>query len=233
MIDKQLVNIHGYNTEEALEKYSSYYLYPIEKYLFNRYYKPGDKILDLGCGAGRTTVRLYENGFKVKGIDLSEKLINSAILRFPHIDFKLGDFSSLAIENESYDHVLISHNGIDYAYPIEKRNKTIMECFRVLRKNGTFIFSSHNIKSLYFSPYYFFNIKRFGWKIKNTLFAIKETHYIKDLGMYTFYGSPDYVIKQSERYGFKIIEQVGFRQSNNYLFNKYVSPYIHYVFTKD
>jgi ubiquinone/menaquinone biosynthesis C-methylase UbiE len=53
------VNLKSFTTPEAVEDYSSYQLDPQEKYLFAKYYRPGDRILDLACGLGRTTLRLY------------------------------------------------------------------------------------------------------------------------------------------------------------------------------
>jgi ubiquinone/menaquinone biosynthesis C-methylase UbiE len=151
--DKQKVNIDAYRTEEASEKYSNYALYPNEKYLFQKYYAPGTSILDLACGAGRTTVRLYEMGYKVKGVDISDILINAAKKRFSHILFEEGDYTKIMEKDSSYDNILISHNSLDYAFPEDKREKAISECARVLRKGGTLLMSSHNIKSLHFSPF--------------------------------------------------------------------------------
>ncbi len=230
---QESVNIAAYRSEESLEKYSSYHLYPIEKYLFKTYYKNEDSILDLACGSGRTTLRLFENGFtNIKGVDLSDVLIDNAKKRFPYLKFETGDYCKINEQDNSYDHILISHNGIDYAFPEENRIKAITECARVLRKNGTLILSSHNIKALHFSPYFFRHYQRILWKIKNTLVAFKDKAYVLDLGMYTFYGSPEYVVTQIENQGFKLIEERGFRLSDNSIFNTYISPYVHYVFKK-
>lgn len=232
MIDKSQINRLAYSTPEALEKYSSYNLYRPEKYLFEKYYKVGDSVLDLACGGGRTTVRLFELGMKVKGEDLSEPLIEMAGKRFPYIDFEVGTYTHLRHADSSFDHVLISHNGLDYAYPTSNRRLAIQESVRVLKPRGTFIFSSHNIKSLYMSPYYFLNMKRLVWKLKNSMVPFRSEYYVLDLGMYTYFGSPELIVGQVEEFGLRCEEIIGFRNSTSPLFNKYVSPYIHYVFRK-
>jgi 2-polyprenyl-3-methyl-5-hydroxy-6-metoxy-1,4-benzoquinol methylase len=71
------LNKEAYRTSEAIEKYSHYGLYPNEKY-----FEKDKFILDLACGAGRTTLRLTELGYKVKGVDLSDVLIDYARKRF-------------------------------------------------------------------------------------------------------------------------------------------------------
>lgn len=232
MKDKVSINKDAYKSDEALEKYSTYQLFPIEKYLFSKYYKKGEIILDLACGGGRTTVRLYEMGMNVKGVDLSEPLINMAKVRFPYMQFEVGSYTNIRELDESMDHVLISHNGIDYAYPEAERITALAESARVLRQNGTLILSSHNIKSLHFSPYYFLHPYRIFWKMKNTFNAFRRSGYIFDLGMYTFFAAPDYIKSQIEKHGLVCVETIGFRMSKNRLFNSYVSPYVHFVFRK-
>lgn len=231
-LDKQRLNIDAYRTDEAVDTYSFYWLFPVEKYLFSKYYRPGDRLLDLACGAARTTLNLHEMGLSVKGIDISEKLIATAKRRFPYLDLEVGSYAQINAPDGSYDHVLISFNGLDYAYPEANRLTAIRECHRVLKKNGTFIFSSHNVKSLHASPYYFLTAGELFVKLKNTFRAFKQQSYIYENGFYTFFGSPNYVISQAEKHGFDPSEMVGFRTSRNYLFNKYCSPYIHYAFRK-
>jgi len=68
MENKAQINIESYRTDEAIEKYSHYNLYANEKYLFNKYFQKGKTILDLACGGGRTTVRLFEMGYQVKAL---------------------------------------------------------------------------------------------------------------------------------------------------------------------
>mgnify|MGYP000751145590 CR=1 FL=1 len=224
------INRDAYLSDEAEEKYSHYGLYPNERYLFEKFFSKDKFILDLACGAGRTTLRLTELGYRAKGVDLSDKLIALAKRRFAELPFEVGDYCDIHEEDQSSDNILISHNGLDYAHPESQRLKAIAECARVIKPGGIFILSSHNIKSLHFSPY--FLKERKIWMIKNTFSAFREKAYIMDLGMHTFYCSPKYCINQITDHGFKIKEVIGFRHSHNTLFNKYVSPYNHYVFQR-
>lgn len=41
---------------KAIEECSVYSFWPEEKYLITKYYLPGDRIADLACGMGRTTL---------------------------------------------------------------------------------------------------------------------------------------------------------------------------------
>ncbi len=53
--------------------------------------KPGEQILDLGCGTGDLTEQIARSGAAVTGVDLSESMIAKAKEKFPDLDFSVGD----------------------------------------------------------------------------------------------------------------------------------------------
>jgi ubiquinone/menaquinone biosynthesis C-methylase UbiE len=223
-------NLQAYKTPQAVDLYSAYWLFPEEKQLFAKYYKPGESVLDLACGLGRTTVLLHEMGLSVRGVDASEVFINTAKRRLPYLDLRVGNYDHIEEPDSAFSHILISHNGIDYAFPESQRAQALRECARVLKPRGTLIYSSHNIKSLhFFSPSY---RNRLVWKMRNSLRAFKPRSYVLESGMHTLYTSPEFVIEQTERVGLKLLEMVWFKKLGNDRVDRYFSPYIHYVFTK-
>ena len=69
--------------------------------------KEGDKILDIGCGHGSTSISLAKSGAKVIGIDISEKMISRAKEKssnIPNISFYTSDAAVKNFEKE-YNHV--------------------------------------------------------------------------------------------------------------------------------
>lgn len=54
-----------------------------------------ETILDLGCGEGRHCIIFKDRGFNIKGIDLSETLINSGKNKEPALDIEVGDIREI------------------------------------------------------------------------------------------------------------------------------------------
>lgn len=62
--------------------------------------KPGERILDLGCGPGQLTAKIAEAGATVTGLDASPTMIGQARQNFPHISFVLEDAATMGFEQE-------------------------------------------------------------------------------------------------------------------------------------
>lgn len=99
------------------------------------------KALDLGCGGGRHSILLAQNGFDVCGIDFADAAINQAKENAQeagardHTDFVVGDALKLPYSEQSFD--VINDDGclhhIDPAqWPTYLENVT-----RVIKKRGT------------------------------------------------------------------------------------------------
>jgi ubiquinone/menaquinone biosynthesis C-methylase UbiE len=140
------LNAAAYRTAAALAEYDkSGELTPIEEVLFAEFFDPDEPLLDVGCGAGRTTYRLMKNGFKVVGADLSETLLEAARARCPGVEFHHADVRCLPFEDESFGQALFSFNGLDQVHPIEDYSKALKEIGRILKPGGRLIYSGHNI----------------------------------------------------------------------------------------
>ncbi|MEQ1561249.1 MAG: class I SAM-dependent methyltransferase [Nitrospira sp.] len=63
----------------------------------------GSKILDVGCGGGIKTKYISEKGYKVLGIDFSEKMIEIAKRENPGVDFMTVDMFDIDTIQQSFD----------------------------------------------------------------------------------------------------------------------------------
>lgn len=72
-------------------KESDWWSQPMDKFL--EYLRPGDLILDVGCGAAIKTKYIVERGFKAVGIDFSEEMVKLARQYLPTADFYVKDIN--------------------------------------------------------------------------------------------------------------------------------------------
>lgn len=152
LLKKKLV-IKGYAETDIIERYSKVGLWRSENYLISKYFQGRSinntlKILDLGCGCGRTTIPLKQKGYDVCGIDISPDMISKAKTISKEnkldIDFSVMDASELLFPDNSFDHVLFSYNGIEHIPSIELKKNVLSEVNRVLKQDGYFIFTVHS-----------------------------------------------------------------------------------------
>jgi len=137
-------NIRSFSSELSVKEYSKKYLRPGEEYVIKKYMPAGSRVLDVGCGAGRTTYYIFENGCRVIGVDISLPLIEQAKKDYPSIDFRAMDARKLDFKDNSFDAAFFSFNGIDNLPSLEERENAIKEMKRILRPGGVLIYSSHN-----------------------------------------------------------------------------------------
>lgn len=113
------------------------------------------KILDIGCQSGDVCYQLYENGHEPYGIDILEKLIDTARDKYPKIDFRVGNCETkISFEDKSFD-VVWAGDVIEH---IRFTDTFINEVNRVLKPGGLFILTTpmHNrLKNIIISLYNF------------------------------------------------------------------------------
>lgn len=96
------------------------------------------KLLEIGCGIGKTTHFLADkyNKLKITAIDYDKKQIDTAKKnkKSKNIEFKQGDAKSLNFKNNSFDYVIETN----VLHHIKNYEDAIKEAKRVLKKNGYF-----------------------------------------------------------------------------------------------
>lgn len=106
-------------------------------------------MLDIGVGGGRTTQHFSEVVAEYIGIDYSADMIAACQKRFSDASnttlFQVCDARDMSrFEDDSFDFILFSFNGIDYISHAE-RSQVFKEIQRIGKPGGYFYFSSHNL----------------------------------------------------------------------------------------
>lgn len=135
--------------------------------------QPEEYILDLGCGTGQLTQQIANSGAEVKGIDLSEALIDRARNNYPHLQFSVEDARDFKCDR-SFDAVF-SNATLHWVKPPEAAIESIHRC---LKPGGRFVAEfggKGNVKAIvnalslfldewdgkYLNPWYFPSISEY------------------------------------------------------------------------
>ncbi len=247
MVDSNLICymddkiVDSYRKGNYLDKPEVMFLYKFEEELKSK------RMLDIGIGGGRTTRYFAHRVNKYIGIDYSKNMVEACQTDFPDLTFMQCDVRNMQIfEDNSFDFVLFSYNGIDYIDHNDRLN-ALQEIRRVCNKSdGIFFFSSHNFN--YISNLFSFRISRdpiitifnlYNYlllKFKNMNIKYNEGYtIIKDgagnFRLSTYYVTPDEQIVQLINVGFKNIgmyhlnsgTEITTEMQNDF------NPWIHYL----
>lgn len=223
------INLTTYNDPVVVAHYAKAEgLQPCEEVMFGRWVRPDAVVLDLGVGGGRTAGPLSKIASRYVGFDYSKGMVEACRARYPQLEFRHGDASDLSqFEDNLFDAVVFSFNGIDYIRTDEARAKCLREVARVLKRGGVFVVSSHNARAIGFWP----QLKsargaQIPWRIVYALYASARlaarslSHlafwngagYVLDPvhgGLATYSSTPQTFVPQIEVAGLQVLDIVG------------------------
>lgn len=96
--------------------------------------KPGERILDLGCGTGHLAKKIQEQGADVVGIDASPEMIAQAKENYPELDFNVANGANFSFD-ESFDAVFTNAT----LHWIHDADGVIKSVYQALKPGGRFV----------------------------------------------------------------------------------------------
>lgn len=96
--------------------------------------KPGELILDLGCGTGQLTEKIASIGAEVMGIDHAPTMIEKARQNYPHLRFQVADARNFQLE-QPFDAVF-SNAALHW---IKEAEAAIASVHQALKSGGRFV----------------------------------------------------------------------------------------------
>lgn len=96
--------------------------------------RPGEHILDLGCGPGQLTQRIADHGASVVGLDAAPEMIGQARQNFPNLRFVLQDAANMTLDDE-FD-AIFSNAALHW---MPQADAVAAGMHRALRKGGRLV----------------------------------------------------------------------------------------------
>ncbi|MBC2595381.1 class I SAM-dependent methyltransferase [Ruficoccus amylovorans] len=124
-------------------------LWVSEEKIFTRLFNWDDSLLELGCGAGRIAIGLWEIGYRrITAVDYSREMVAEARRineGFEYgVFFHHGDATRLKYEDETYEGAIFGFNGLMQIPGRENRRRAMREIHRVLVPGSWFVFTTHD-----------------------------------------------------------------------------------------
>jgi ubiquinone/menaquinone biosynthesis C-methylase UbiE len=119
-----------------------------------KYLSDGDRVLDVGCANGYSTVQLAaEKRISIRGVDYADEMIVKARSRLKEcrdkllgkVDFHVGDITDLDEPRDAYDKVIVIRVLINLQNR-RRQLKGLRECIRVLKPGGILLFSEATLQ---------------------------------------------------------------------------------------
>ncbi len=113
-------------------------------FLIQQYVRPGQLVLDAGCGNGRVADLVAQIKGRYIGMDIAPELIAIAQQLRPNVDFRVGGIMDTGFGDNTFDHTLLIASfhhipGHDY------RLRTLNEMKRITKHEGFIIMTNWNL----------------------------------------------------------------------------------------
>lgn len=183
---------------------------PFQIEIFSKYADKNMKILDVGCGYGRTLKELYDNGYRnLIGIDFSSKMIERANSSYPDISFKISEGKKLDFEDNSIDCVILLA-VLTCITNEDDQYHLISEIHRILKKGGVLYINDFliNDNDMYINRYE-------KYKDKYSKYGIFET---EDGGVFRHH-SEEYLDKLLSKFNCLEKEKLKYKTMNGHISN--------------
>lgn len=104
-------------------------------------YKPGGRLLEIGCGSGKLLEFLKSLGWAVQGVDFDPNAVSNA--RNKGLEVLLGTLQSQHHSDSSFDAIVMNH-VIEHVHDPQN---LLRECHRILRDHGQLTIATPNAQS--------------------------------------------------------------------------------------
>lgn len=120
--------------------------------------RAGGAVLDAGCGQGHYCGKFLRDGFRVTGVDLDRKMIDTAAAAYPQVEFQRIDIAKMAFPPFNFQLIYSIGNVVSHLLP-QSLATFLGSVFATLETGGCWIFQVVNWDYLLTQKDYIFPVK--------------------------------------------------------------------------
>ena len=145
-MDKKTINVYNQSAAQIADLHDT--LVPENLYrLIERFFIQGAACADIGCGIGRDTHWLLQQGYQVIGIDAAEQMLFEARQRYPEISFIHDSLPLLkAINDGIFTNLLCS--AVIMHLPADQIVSAVENLLRIVADEGVIVVSFRCAKNI-------------------------------------------------------------------------------------
>ena len=98
-----------------------------------KYFPPGCRVLESGCGLGRYVKYLHDRGWDVVGLEFIRSTVDQVRSIWPELNIELGDVANSSFPDNSFDGIMSL--GVVEHWP-EGPSRPLREIYRLLKPGG-------------------------------------------------------------------------------------------------
>lgn len=106
-------------------------------------FKPGERVLDLGCGRGQYTKYIAEQGSNVIGSDIDANSILEAQKKYPELDLRIEDAAATQYTEDF--NIVFSHMVVCNIENEQRLRQLFLNAYNAIKPGGKFFVSNCDI----------------------------------------------------------------------------------------
>ena len=143
--------IHSQEIASQFDDYfTSHPLFELDSKVVDHYFTSPGRVVDLGCGTGRSLLPLAERGFQCVGVDLSIEMLRQLKSKNLDGDYPMEGILANLVELDGlrdavFDYALCLFSSLGMVEGRENRRAVLEHTRRILKPGGMFILHVHNV----------------------------------------------------------------------------------------
>jgi len=165
-------------------------LFRYDHQMLMRWFACPGRLLDLGCGTGRTLVAFARRGFAVEGVDLSSEMLEVARRKLQEVGVEdaplyQGNIADLPMEalRPPYDYAVCLFSTLGLVAGHANRVRAVRQAASLLRPGGQYVFHAQNL--LYNLP-----TLHLPWILTGLATAVVGRGEVGDQVLWWYWGGP-------------------------------------------